>query len=91
MLENNIINRLYYSSTKSNSFKSVNPQTTKNSFLLSPMNTREYNEETVYGTLNTNENKTISKTAKKLNPSDFTNYLDKLASYENNKRSIGKK
>ena len=92
-LENNIVNRLYYSSQKSNSLKSSNPQTTKNSYLFSSLNTKENNDEG-FNNINVINGLTdvkISTKNKKIDFSDFTNYLDKLASYETNRKGVGKK
>ncbi len=91
MLENDIINRLYYTSTKTNSFKCMNSALNKNSsLLLSPINRYEKTSESFCKTEKNIENKTISKTSKKIDSSDFINYLDKLANYENNKKTSGK-
>lgn len=90
-MENNIINRLYYSCSKT--LKTTNNLTTKNSSLMySPMNTKENSEDTPNNIINgLNDYKNSNRGNKKINFSDFTNYLDKLASYENKQRVNGKK
>jgi len=90
-LENNIINRLYYSCSKT--LKNSNSLTTKNnSYLVSTINTKENSEDNNINLINgLNDYKNTSKGTKKINFSDFTNYLDKLASYENKQRVNGKK
>jgi uncharacterized protein involved in high-affinity Fe2+ transport len=89
-LENNIINRLYYSSNKT--LKNSNTLTTKNSSLMySPMNTKDNSDDGVNIIKGLNDYKNTSKGTKKINFSDFTNYLDKLANYENKQKVNGKK
>lgn len=90
-LETNIINRLYYSCSKN--LKNSNPLTTKSSsYMFSPVNTKENSEDSKTNLINgLNDYKYNSKGSKKINFSDFTTYLDKLANYENKQRVIGKK
>lgn len=56
------------------------------------MNTKENSEDSNLNLINgLNDYKNTGKGTKKINFSDFTTYLDKLANYENRQRVNGKK
>ena len=60
--------------------------------MFSPVNTKENGEDGNINLINgLNDYKNTGKGTKKINFSDFTTYLDKLASYENKQRVNGKK
>lgn len=95
-----MINRLYY--TKSNSFKLTGQYIKEKNIFISPLKTKEnlYESEDIpqLNTQSDNNNFNINKLNLKKSPilikrkdlSNFSNYLDKIANYENKRLNTKK-